>query len=188
METNTNPTSKIISIINIDFRESFDQLTEEEKNYLYYLSKACWAGQLIDLFQTSYESPALFMIFQKFFGSFPDVYELEEIMKKNDIDPDIFDKFMEYAARFYSNFGNYTIKKKKFFPEFPIPPNSPGDYETNMFEKILSQSDKFGEFKSIWDIIKYIIFDKTENAENINLEEKDGKNCYYLGGIKKEQI
>ena len=128
------------------------------------------------------------MIFQKFFGSFPDVYELEEIMKKNDIDPDIFDKFMEYAARFYSNFGNYTIKKKKFFPEFPIPPNSPGDYETNMFEKILSQSDKFGEFKSIWDIIKYIIFDKTENAENINLEEKDGKNCYYLGGIKKEQI
>jgi len=188
METNTNPTPKIISIINIDFRESFDQLTEEEKNYLYYLSKACWAGQLIDLFQTSYESPALFMIFQKFFGSFPDVYELEEIMKKNDIDPDIFDKFMEYAARFYSNFGNYTIKKKKFFPEFPIPPNSPGDYETNMFEKILSQSDKFGEFKSIWDIIKYIIFDKTENAENINLEEKDGKNCYYLGGIKKEQI
>lgn len=57
-----------------------------------------------------------------------------------------------------------------------------------MFEKILSQSDKFGEFKSIWDIIKYIIFDKTENAENINLEEKDRKNCYYLGGIKKEQI
>ena len=118
METNTNPTSKIISIINIDFRESFDQLTEEEKNYLYYLSKACWAGQLIDLFQTSYESPALFMIFQKFFGSFPDVYELEEIMKKNDIDPDIFDKFMEYAARFYSNFGNYTIKKKNFFLNF----------------------------------------------------------------------
>ena len=157
METNTNPTPKIISIINIDFRESFDQLTEEEKNYLYYLSKACWAGQLIDLFQTSYESPALFMIFQKFFGSFPDVYELEEIMKKNDIDPDIFDKFMEYAARFYSNFGNYTIKKKKFFPEFKAETEE-DNWKT--FEKILSISPKYPDFKSIWDIIKYIIFDK----------------------------
>ena len=64
MESNSNERQTNIVVVNVDFRESFDQLTEEEKKYLYFISKACWTGQLIDLFQTSYESPALFMIFQ----------------------------------------------------------------------------------------------------------------------------
>ena len=176
---------KQISIVNIEFKESFDQLTEEEKNYLYYLSKACWTGQIIDLFQTSYESPALFMIFQMYFSSFNSVYEIEQIIKKNkEIDIAVFNKFMEYAAKFYSNFGNYTMNKKKFFPEF----NNTNKENIQIFQNILSTSPKYKEFESIWDIIKFIIFDKSDDSKNIDLEEKEGKNCYYLGGIKKEQI
>ena len=53
---------------------------------------------------------------------------------------------------------------------------------------ILKTSTRYTEFSSIWQIIKCIIFDKSENVINIDLEEKEGKNCYYLGGIKKEQI
>ena len=44
MEQNIKPNNKNISIINIDFCESLEQLTEEEKNYLYYLTQACWTG------------------------------------------------------------------------------------------------------------------------------------------------
>ena len=190
MEPNLKPNNKQISIINIDFNESFEQLTEEEKNYLYYLTQACWTGQIIDLFQTSYESPALFMIFQMFFGSFGGAYDLEnQIIQKiketnKEITPEIINKFLEYAAKFYSNFGNYTLKKKKFFPEF----NKSEEENQKIFETILSTSSRFAEFSSIWQIIKGIIFDKSENVINIDLEEKEGKNCYYLGGIKKEQI
>jgi dipeptidyl-peptidase-3 len=190
MEPNLKPNNKQISIINIDFNESFEQLTEEEKNYLYYLTQACWTGQIIDLFQTSYESPALFMIFQMFFGSFGSAYDLEnQIFQKiketnKDITPEIINNFLEYAAKFYSNFGNYTLKKKKFFPEF----NKSEEANQNIFEQILSTSSRYAEFSSIWQIIKGIIFDKSENVINIDLEEKEGKNCYYLGGIKKEQI
>jgi len=36
---------KYYSIQNIDFKESFEQLSDEEKSYIYFLSKACWAGQ-----------------------------------------------------------------------------------------------------------------------------------------------
>lgn len=180
---NQNQKQTSIVIVNVDFRESFDQLTEEEKNYLYYLSKACWSGQIIDLFQTSYESPALFMIFQMFFGSFKNIKDLDGNIKQ--IEPVTYKKFLEYAANFYSNFGNYTIKKKKFFPEFKAETE---EENWKTFEKILSLSPKYPDFKSIWDIIKYIIFDKSENARNIDLEENDGKNCYYLGGIKKEEI
>ena len=92
--------------------------------------------------------------------------------------------FLEYAAKFYSNFGNYTIKKKKFFPEF----NKSESESQAIFENILKTSTRYTEFSSIWQIIKCIIFDKSENVINIDLEEKEGKNCYYLGGIKKEQI
>ena len=186
MEQNIKPINKKISIININFNESFEQLTEEEKNYLYYLTQACWTGQIIDLFQTSYESPALFMIFQMFFGSFEKIDDLEnQIIKKDEqITPEMINNFLEYAAKFYSNFGNYTIKKKKFFPEF----NKSESESQAIFENILKTSTRYTEFSSIWQIIKCIIFDKSENVINIDLEEKEGKNCYYLGGIKKEQI
>ena len=186
MEQNIKPNNKKISIINIDFRESLEQLTEEEKNYLYYLTQACWTGQIIDLFQTSYESPALFMIFQMFFASFDGVNEIENkiIQKDKEITPEMINNFLEYAAKFYSNFGNYTIKKKKFFPEF----NKSESESQAIFESILKTSTRYTEFSSIWQIIKCIIFDKSENVINIDLEEKEGKNCYYLGGIKKEQI
>ena len=186
MEQNIKPMNKKISIININFNESFEQLTEEEKNYLYYLTQACWTGQIIDLFQTSYESPALFMIFQMFFGSFEKIDDLEnQIIKKDEqITPEMINNFLEYAAKFYSNFGNYTIKKKKFFPEF----NKSESESQAIFENILKTSTRYTEFSSIWQIIKCIIFDKSENVINIDLEEKEGKNCYYLGGIKKEQI
>ena len=186
MEQNIKPINKKISIININFNESFEQLTEEEKNYLYYLTQACWTGQIIDLFQTSYESPALFMIFQMFFGSFEKIDDLENQIIKNDeqITPEMINNFLEYAAKFYSNFGNYTIKKKKFFPEF----NKSESESQAIFENILKTSTRYTEFSSIWQIIKCIIFDKSENVINIDLEEKEGKNCYYLGGIKKEQI
>ena len=186
MEQNIKPINKKISIININFNESFEQLTEEEKNYLYYLTQACWTGQIIDLFQTSYESPALFMIFQMFFGSFEKIDDLEnQIIKKDEqITPEMINNFLEYAAKFYSNFGNYTIKKKKIFPEF----NKSESESQAIFENILKTSTRYTEFSSIWQIIKCIIFDKSENVINIDLEEKEGKNCYYLGGIKKEQI
>lgn len=189
MDPNIKSNNGKINIINIDFSESFEQLAEEEKNYLYYLTQACWTGQIIDLFQTSYESPALFMIFQIFFDSYGGAYDIEsKIIKKlkdeDQINSDMINNFLEYAAKFYSNFGNYTIKKKKFFPEF----NEDEKKSEEIFEKILKTSSRFNEFNTIWDIIKGIIFDKSENAINIDLEEKEGKNCYYLGGIKKEQI
>ena len=57
MDTTCKNTLDKTKIHKLDFKESFDQLSEEESNYIFYLSKACWAGQLIVLFQTSYESP-----------------------------------------------------------------------------------------------------------------------------------
>ena len=100
MDTNLNQKQINNVIVNVDFQESFDQLTEDEKNYLYYLSKACWTGQIIDLFQTSSESPAMFIIFQRFFGSFKNIKDLDGKIKQKQIEPVIYEKFLQYAAKF----------------------------------------------------------------------------------------
>lgn len=47
----------------LEYTEAFYKLSEKEKNYAYFLSKASWAGAKITFHQISYESPALFMIF-----------------------------------------------------------------------------------------------------------------------------
>ena len=178
MNSNIKSILKKDQIQNLDFKESFEQLSEEEKNYLYNLSKACWAGQPIVLFQTSYESPALFMIFQIYFSSFSDFSEIKTILLKNNISDINYNSFIKYVAYFYSNFGNYSASKKKFIPELSL----------NDLESILKISPAFNEISSIWDIIKYIIYDNSEIVNYINLEENNGKNCYYLGGITKEKI
>jgi len=170
---------KTNKIQNADFKESFEQLSDEEKNYIYYLSKACWAGQPIVLFQSSYESPALFIIFQTFFSSFAEFSEIKSYLLKNDVTDVNYTNFIRYAANFYSNFGNYTTQfRKKFFPSLSL----------EDFDKILHLSEKYNDFQSIWEIVKYIIYDNTDNVMNINLEEKNGKNCFYYGGIKEDQI
>ena len=169
---------KTDQIQNLDFKESFEQLSEEEKKYIYYLSKACWAGQPIVLFQVSYESPALFIIFQLFFSSFKEFSEIKLILLKNNITDVNYNYFIRYVAYFYSNFGNYSSAKNKIIPRLSL----------NDFEKILKVSSSFKEISPIWDIIKYIIYDNAENVIHINLEENNGKNCYYLGWITKDKI
>lgn len=69
-----------LPILSLNFKDAFDQLTPDEKLYVYYLYRACWDGAPIVLFQTSYESPPLFIIFQSFFKSFTPFEELKKII------------------------------------------------------------------------------------------------------------
>lgn len=87
--------------------------------------------------------------------------------------------FTRYAAKFYSNLGNYSAHgKSKFIPELP----------QEKFEEILQSSTCFAEIKYIWDCIKDIVYDESLEHFTINLTEKKGKNSFYLGEIKLENI
>ena len=171
---------KTYTIMNFNCKDSFEQLSEQEKCYAYHLSKACWAGQPIILFQTSYESPGLFIIFQIFFTSFElSVSDIKPfLLKEKNISDIDYIGFIRYATQFYSNFSNFTRDKKKFIPSISI----------EGFESILKASKKFEDIKPIWELIKDIIYDNTGNSKFINLEEYNGKNCYYFGNIEEKQI
>ena len=174
-------TTKEVPVLNLNFKEAFLQLNDKEKNYAYELSQACWQGRPIVLFQISYESPALFVIFQMFFGSFKPLKDINEKIKKenNTITDDDIKAFLNYAAQCLSNAGNYvSFGHKKFIPLLA----------QEKFEQIVKTSKSYGEFEAIWNKIKDIIYDNSDKCKTINLEEKGGKNSYYLGGIKEEEI
>ena len=48
---------------NLDFLKPWKQLSDQEKNYAYYIYKASWAGALMVPHQISYEAPALLAFF-----------------------------------------------------------------------------------------------------------------------------
>jgi hypothetical protein len=48
---------------NLEYSNSWSHLTEQEKNYAYFMEKASWAGAKVVLHQISYETPAIFCIF-----------------------------------------------------------------------------------------------------------------------------
>ncbi len=166
------------TIFGINFKDAFENLTDDEKTYLYYLSKACWVGKLITLFQNSYESPALFLIFQKFFCSFSSFQNVKEIILKKNITDVEYNLFISYVSKFYSNFGNYSMYgNEKFIPKL----------SSKRFQDILKISNKFSEINFLWSCIEGIVYD-CQKSNSINLDDKYKNSSFYLGDIKENQI
>lgn len=55
-------------ISTLDAEEAFNGLTDDEKHYCHFLSRASWEGASICLFQTSPESVPLFLLLRQLFS------------------------------------------------------------------------------------------------------------------------
>lgn len=86
---------KTYPIHNIKFTHAFEALSQEEKLYLYHISRALAEGAPIVLFHVSYESPALFIIFQSFFSSFKPFEETKKLVFLNPMYVIIKNKFQK---------------------------------------------------------------------------------------------
>lgn len=102
---------------NLAFSKAWTFLTEQERNYAYFMAKASWAGARMVPHQISYEAPALFVIFQTYFRD-PDFQLLEECAIKDGATLIQWKNFIAYVAGVYGNMSNYhSFGDIKFIPE-----------------------------------------------------------------------
>lgn len=97
------------SVVQLDASTAFKNLTHEEKTYAHHLSKASWFGSLAVLFQTSPESPLIFVLFRSLF-THQSVDELKQVaLKDAKMTEEEWRALLTYVAAFYSNMGKLML-------------------------------------------------------------------------------
>ena len=151
--------------------EAFDALDSREKLYLHYLSKAAWFGSTITLFQSSSESPAIFLILDNYFRDNEGAF-----VAPNGVSEQEFAAFLVYSAGFYANSGNYKgFGDTKFVP---------GCSEEN-FEKILRNGKKFELIEPIFNTVKQKLFSLSDKELNLGLGS-DGVSSYFSNSCDRK--
>lgn len=156
----------------LDCQEAFNGLSEKEKFYAHHLAQAGFKGGLIVLFQTSPESPGIFVLLQKLFGAqSPD--EVATLALSNGFSEEDVNAFLMYAAAFYSNMGNYkSFGDTKFIP----------NVDKEKIERLIMASKAFQEnqtlMKSLWEFVKERMYSLENGQAELGLGEK-GTTTYY---------
>nr|POE54250.1 putative dipeptidyl peptidase 3 [Quercus suber] len=92
----------------------FDALTPREKLYAHYLARAAWHGSRIVMRQVSSESTAIFDFILNLYKACDGQWER---LAQNGVNGDELTAFLEYAAMFLCNLGNfYGEGDQKFVP------------------------------------------------------------------------
>lgn len=107
-------------VVLLDCEKAFSALTDLEKLYAHYLSRASWYGGLIVLIQTSPESPLIYTLLFKLFKQ-QSVENLKEIaIQECEFSDDEFTALLVYFCGILTNMGNYKgFGDSKFVPNLP---------------------------------------------------------------------
>ncbi|XP_072277429.1 dipeptidyl peptidase 3 isoform X1 [Pyxicephalus adspersus] len=163
----------------LDCEEAFSFLSAEEKLYTHYLSRASFYGGLIVLFQTSPESPAIYVLLNRLFrAQEPSV--LHGVALCQGLTEDEFQALLVYAAGFFANMGNY-----KSFGDAKFVPN----VSKEKLEKLLRASDAFAKdpkgMDALWKIAGKHMYSLEPRERQLGLGDH-GITTYFSGNCTME--
>ncbi|XP_067143899.1 dipeptidyl peptidase 3-like isoform X1 [Centruroides vittatus] len=167
-------------VVLLDCEKAFSALTNQEKLYAHYLSRAAWYGGLIVLMQTSPESPLIFAFLYKLFKQ-QSIEELKQIaIQECEFSDDDFTALLVYFSGILTNMGNYKgFGDTKFVPDLP----------KAKFEKLLKASMAY---KNEPELLEMIWKNCSESIYSLNSHEKQlgfqgkGITTYFSGNCTKE--
>lgn len=93
-------------ICRLEVGEAFSGLTDKEKRYAHFLSRASWAGAHIVLRQISQEAPIIFDMLQHLFSEDPGAL-VQKAKDSPTIGEHNTEQILNYVATFYGNLSNY---------------------------------------------------------------------------------
>ncbi|KAF8317582.1 aflatoxin-detoxifizyme [Clavulina sp. PMI_390] len=173
-----------IPYCSMEVAESFSLLTEKEKLYTYWISKASWAGVPIIQDQWTQYSQELFKLLLTIFGSstssssFADLPALRSKLGSS-ISDEEWSWALEYTAQATSNLSNYkSFGFSKFIPRI----------SKEKFRKIVEHSERSSEALKTWDKLEAHIYATTPEAEMLLGKPNAGHiSNYYLGELIQDE-
>ncbi|MEE6522938.1 hypothetical protein FKM82_021596, partial [Ascaphus truei] len=149
----------------LDCKEAFSLLSAEEKLYTHFQSRASFYGGLIVLFQTSPESPAIYVLLNRLFRT-QGPEELRGVALCHGLTEEEYKALIVYAAGFFANMGNY-----KSFGDTKFVPNIPKE----KLKKLLWASEAFAQdpkfIESLWGSIGDLIYSLEPREKQLGLGE-----------------
>ncbi|KAH3887281.1 dipeptidyl peptidase 3-like [Dreissena polymorpha] len=151
---------------------AFHKLSEREKKYAHYLSRACWYGGLIILYQVSPESPGIFILLHKLF-KMQTFQEIQDLARTQGCTEDEIQAIRMYVAGFFTNFGNYSsFGNIKFIP----------DFSKETFKRLVMQSEAGKRdpevMEGLWNSLSYRMYSLEKRHRKIGLGPM-GTSTYY---------
>jgi len=143
---------------------AFEGLTQKERLYAHHLSNACYLASPIVLFQTSRESPLLFVF-------------LITLFKHQDLE--VSEELRSYAAEVFSNMGNY-----KSFGDTKITPENVLN-EIEKLVELVEKQDSSSGINKLWSSVKPFILNTSEEADHLAFPPS-GSTSYYSPNCQKE--
>eukprot|EP00672_Neobodo_designis_P017462 CAMPEP_0174832582 /NCGR_PEP_ID=MMETSP1114-20130205/3750_1 /TAXON_ID=312471 /ORGANISM="Neobodo designis, Strain CCAP 1951/1" /LENGTH=682 /DNA_ID=CAMNT_0016066443 /DNA_START=44 /DNA_END=2092 /DNA_ORIENTATION=- len=170
-------TPRKVPYFRLQIAQAFAALTKTERLYAHHLNTACWHGASMCAAQVSAESPAILKLFFTLFSN-NSVAQLREATAGK-VEQDDFDRFVEYAALFYANLGNY----KSFGDSKFIPACTP-----DVFSAIVAAApNATADVASQYEGVAKAIYSHEEGELALGFEPK-GRTSYYSPGITKEEV
>ncbi len=157
----------------LDVKTHFNALSLKQKFYAHHFSRASHWGTRVILRQVSFESESIYDIIILIHKSIEGNYsKLDDLIDKKETK-----LYLEYAAQFLSNLGNFkSFGDVKFIPGISI----------ENFEKIASIDEKS---KELFNNVKEAIYSIEPAASTLlGYSELGHVTSYYKGSITKDEI
>jgi len=162
-----------LNLKSLDVKKSFDNLSEQNKQYAYHMSKASWAGSPIVSKQVSPESYELISFFVKLFRKFSNLQEVRETLNK--FSESHVEDFLNYIAMLFGNNGNYNnFGDRKFIPRI----------SSKIFKQLLQVLDNSSRYYN--DLLEKI-YDLRDEVKLLNYPSK-GVTTYYSNNMTEDEI
>ncbi|KAJ5179681.1 hypothetical protein N7492_002891 [Penicillium capsulatum] len=108
------------TVVRLEIKSHFDTLKDETlRKYAHYMSRAAFEGTRVTLRQVSPESEPIYDLILALYGAYKG--DWTSLAQKTHVSDEHLRFFLEYAAQFLGNCGNYKgFGDSKFIPRLPV--------------------------------------------------------------------